>query len=161
VGLFTLNLPATVLHFPAMKKLLALVAVASIAVCAFAQSPVGAWKGKILMDMTKMPKAANAAQQKQMNDAMAKVKAITLNLNMKANKTFTISIPAMMGQPGHTAEGTWVQSGKKITLTSTKEDGKVPKKKEPQVLTIEGNGRKMSMVPPTGGGMDVKIVFSK
>lgn len=144
-----------------MKKFLALVAVASIAVCAFAQSPVGAWKGKIQMDVSKMPKAANPAQQKQMNEAMAKVKAITLNLNMKANKTFTISIPAMMGQPGHTAEGTWTQSGKKVVLTSTKEDGKPPKKKEPQTLTLDGNGRKMTMVPPGGAGMNVKIIFSK
>lgn len=161
LGLFTFKASATVLHFPAMKKLLALVAVASVAVCAFAQSPVGSWKGKILMDTSKMPKAANPQQQKAMNEAFAKVKAVTLTLNVKGNKTFTITIPPMMGQPGHNAEGTWTQKGNTVTMISTKEDGKPSTKKQPQTMTMDGTGRKMTMVPPNGGPMNIKIIFSK
>jgi hypothetical protein len=143
-----------------MKKFLALVVVASVAVCAFAQNPVGTWKGKIQMDASKLPKAKDATQQKQLDAAMAQVRAITITLSLNANKTYKISVPPMGGQPGHTGEGTWVQKGKTLTLSAIKEDGKAPKDKRPQTVTMD-SARKMTMVPPTGGPMGIKIVFAK
>src|SRR5262249_35570637 len=93
---------------PDMKKLAALAVLTLATVAAFAQSPVGSWKGKISVDTSAMPKPQNAQQADMIKKAMDAVSKITLQLNLKGDKTYTISVPPMMGQPAHTSEGKWV-----------------------------------------------------
>lgn len=143
-----------------MKKLVVLLALAAVTVSAFAQNPVGAWKGKVQLEKANLPKAQNAEQQKMIDKMLAQVKSMTLNLNMKANKTFTIDVPSMGGQPGMKGEGTWSQKGNAITLVTTKQNGKPPKTSKPQTMKIEPGARKMTLTN-NEGGQKVSILFSK
>jgi hypothetical protein len=127
---------------------------------AFAQSAVGAWNGKLQLDTSQMPKAKTAEQQKMIDKALAQVRALTLKLNLKADKTFTVSVPPIMGQPTHTASGTWTQKGRTVTMITLKEDGKPPKDKKPQSMTIDPSGKKMVLVAGDGPRAQ-KVVFTK
>ncbi len=142
-----------------MKKfvfVLTLVAVASLSFC---QNPVGAWKGKLNVNTATMPKASTPEQQKMIDKLLAQVKAATLKLDMKANKTFAIQIPSIAGQRARNAEGKWSQSGRTITLITTKEDGKPPKDKKPQKMIIDASGKKMSLTPT--GSKQAAIIFTR
>jgi len=143
-----------------MKKFVAIAALTLLTVAAFAQSPVGSWKGKIKMDASTMPKAQNAQQQEAMNKAMAQLSSMTLMLTMKGDKTYTVSVPGMMGQPAHKSEGKWSQKGNQITMTTVKNDGKPATANKTQTMTIDAGGKKMTMKVPNGPG-NVQIIFSK
>lgn len=135
---------------------------------ALAQNVTGLWKGSLVVDTSKLPKPKDEAQKKQMDAAMAMVRGIKVSLDMKANKTFVMKVtglPQMTGADGkktpegQTAEGTWTQSGNKLTLKVTKSNGAAPKGENPpqQVLILEG-GKKLELTP-TGGGMGGKVIF--
>lgn len=142
-----------------MKKLVVLLAIAAVAVSAIAQNPVGAWKGKIQMDASSMPKAQNAQQQQMIDKMLAQMKSITLGLNVKANKTFTIDVPSVGGQPGMKGEGTWSQKGNSVTLVTTKQNGKPPKNSKPQTLKLE-SAKKM-VLTNMEGPQKVSIIFTR
>jgi hypothetical protein len=144
-----------------MKKFATLLAFAVFAVSAFAQSPLGTWKGKINMDTSSMPKAQNAQQQEMMDKMIAQLKTMVLTLKMNANKTFSINAPSMMGQPARTGEGVWSQKGKAITLTLQKDNGKKMPKPDAQAMTIDASGKKMVLTPKQGGGPKMTITFTK
>jgi hypothetical protein len=141
-----------------MKKIVALLVLATAAVGAFAQSPVGSWNGKLSVDS--MPKAQTPDQQKMVNQIMEQVKKMTFKLNMKANKTFTIDVPAMMGGKAQKAEGTWSQKGSAITLVTTKQNGTAPKNSKPQTMKIDASGKKM-VLNAGEGPRKATITFTK
>ncbi|MBC8063239.1 MAG: hypothetical protein H7Y17_00290 [Chlorobia bacterium] len=143
-----------------MKKFVAILALAVVAVGAFAQNPAGSWKGKLKVDPASMPKAQSPEQQKMMDQVMTQIKTMTFTLNMKPNKTFTILVPSMMGQPAQNGEGTWSQKGKTITLVTTKQNGKAPKNSKPQIMNIDSGGRKM-ILNAGDGPRKATITFTK
>lgn len=142
-----------------MKKLVILFAVVAISAASFAQNPVGAWKGKIAIDTSTLPKPQNAEQKKQMDQGMQQLRSMVLRLNLKANKTFTIDVPAMGPAPAQKGEGTWSQKGNKVTLITTKQNGKAPADSKPQTMTIATGGKKMVLTPP--GPQKVTITFTR
>ncbi len=140
------------------------VTTAAIMTAAIASTNVtGAWKGKILLDVSKMPKAQNPQQQQMMDGVLAGIKKMSINLSLNANKTFTMSASGLpQNAPNKKAEGTWTQSGNALTLKITKEDGKAPTmKQEPQVITVSADGKTLTMVPKNAGPMGGKIVFTR
>ena len=153
-----MQLGTSVLHFCAMKKIVALLVLATVAGGAFAQSPVGSWNGKLSVDS--MPKAQSPEQQKMMAQIMEQIKKMTFKLTMKANKTFKIDVPPMMGGKGQTGEGTWSQKGSAITLVTTKQNGQPPKNSKPQTMTIDSSGKKM-ILKAGEGTQKATITFTR
>lgn len=154
-------------YTPAMKNSLRTFLVLTLAATcalAFAQNVTGAWKGKIKMDMSKMPAPKDEQGKKmmaQVKDMMAK---ITINLTLNANKTYTIKATGIPGkEASQTSEGTWSQSGKSITVTPTKENGKkaTGENAKKQTLTISADGKTISMMVPGAGQMGGSIIFTR
>ena len=136
----------------------------AVAAPGLAQNVVGNWKGKVVLDATKIPKAPNAEAQKRVDAGLAMVKKLQIGLSLRANKTFLATVsggPVGAGKK-QTSEGTWKQSGSTILLTSTKQNGKPAKDNSPQTLTIAPGGRSLTMKPGgKGSAPGVKILFTR
>lgn len=153
-------------------KLLAAVAALSIASISLAQNVTGAWKGKMDLDMSALPKTQNAEQQKAMVEMVKKMMGnMTMNLTLNANKTFSMVVTGIPQNPqsgqkvkDQTAKGTWSMSAGKITLKVTEANGEKPKgENKPQVLTVAKDGKSLTLVPNTPGAQlgKSKIVFRR
>lgn len=141
-----------------------------VAAAAIAQSGVGgAWKGKVQLDESKLPKVTDPKQKEMMNKIIAGVKKMTLHLDLKSNKTFTLKasdvpVPPNGQKPKNdTAEGTWSQKGSVITLKFTKTAGMNPQGgNQPQDLKVLDGGKKLEMIPKTPtGAANGKIIFTR
>jgi len=95
-----------------------------------------------------------------MAQIMEQIKKMTFKLTMKANKTFKIDVPPMMGGKGQTGEGTWSQKGSAITLVTTKQNGQPPKNSKPQTMTIDSSGKKM-ILKAGEGTQKATITFTR
>jgi hypothetical protein len=133
-----------------MKKLVFLLALTAISVAAFAQNPVGTWKGKIQIDKSALAGVQDPKQKEMALKMLSQVEAMTLSLNVKANKTFVVNIPSMAGQPAQSSEGTWTQKGNQVTLVTTKRQGKAVTNDKPKSMTLAPGGKKMVMVANEG-----------
>jgi nitrate reductase beta subunit len=118
------------------------------------------WDGKMVVSKEQADKAAkerglNAEQTKAMMDMMA---SATLPLEMKEDKSFTMSLS------GIPMEGTWTLSGQTVTLTYTKAMGTDVQqiiKDNPQAaemikpipMTVAADGKSMSSKGQAGGDM--------
>jgi hypothetical protein len=133
-----------------------------LASLAMAADPAGTYSGKILIDKSKMPKAPNPEQQKQMDAMFAKIGLMKINLVMKSNKTFTISMEGGPLPKKNDAQGTWSQKGDTVTMKTTKQDGKDVSGANGQVqnLTLSKDGRTLTL-DAAGMGAPGKIVFTK
>ena len=135
---------------------LALIALAAFCTSAFAgPSPVGTWKGHIVLDVAKLPKAPNPQAQKMMDEQIAKAKAAVIKLTFKANKTFTATSTGMPGSD-NSDNGTWTQTGNTVTIKSTKpsKNPQVPTKPT-QNLTLSSDGKTMTL----SAGKMATVVF--
>lgn len=147
-----------------MKTSLRLVlslAFVSVVGLALAQNVTGNWKGKISMDMSKLPAPKDDAGKKmmaQMKDMMAKM---SISLVLNANKTYTVKASGIPGSSAtQTSEGKWTQNGKTLTLTPTKENGKKPKDTKSQNITVSADGKTLKLdIPGVGGGGS--IIFTR
>lgn len=142
-----------------MKKFAIFLAVVAVSAASFAQSPVGAWKGKVKIDRATLPKVTDPEQKKQMETGLKQVESMVFKLNLKANKTFTIEVPALGPAPAQKGEGTWSQKGNKVTLVTTKQNGQPPTNSKPQTMTIDAGGKKMILTPE--GPQKITITFTK
>lgn len=158
------------------KFLSVAVLVGALAVAAVAQSPVGNWKGKLVMNkaevMAKVPKGQNAEQQKQiqaMVDAQfAAMAKMAFNLTLSANKSWKMVVKGLPdpanptgAKKDHVSEGTWSQAGNKVTMTETKENGKPkPKDKDSTKVFTLANANTLSLTE-NQGGMNIKVVFTR
>ncbi len=127
------------------------VAVLGIGACAKETSVVGKWKGKI--DMPE-PKTEQEKAMAKMMEGFAGM--MTPDLDLREDKTFTMNMMIPI-------EGTWVQSGKTVTLTANKIMGMTVDEaqkmaaqqnkgvtqnqdlQKPMILTISEDGKSMSM----------------
>jgi hypothetical protein len=137
-------------------------AFAVLTTAVFAQSVVGAWKGKVSMDLSKFPKAQNPQQQQMIDQMVEQMKKMQISLSLAANKTYTATASGLPGQQGaQKAEGKWTLAGRTLTLTTTKENGKAPKNNKPQKFTLSPDGKKLTMVMEQGGPPGMSLVFTK
>jgi hypothetical protein len=128
---------------------LAVLATVSLA----AQNPVGTWKGKVLLDTSKMPKMTNPDQKKMMDKMLATTRAMVITIVMKSDKTY---VATMTGGPNTPPEGgTWSVKGNTVTMTSKKKGG------QSQPFTLSADGKTMSMSLPAMMGATGKIVLKR
>jgi hypothetical protein len=85
---------------------------AALASAASAADVVGKWTGKLVME----------GSSKAMDAARAQAGNMKVALVLRADKTFSATQTGPTGK--HTSEGVWSLSGKKLTLTARKRDGK-------------------------------------
>ena len=139
-------------------------AVLVFAAASLAVEVTGAWKGQIVIDARQMPKPTDQKQRQAMENGLAMIRRMVIDLNLRPNRTFAVRMSGgPQGQPPRRAEGKWSQSGNRITLSTTTEDGK-PAKKGPnstQTFTLAPNGRTMSMTLPGHGPVTAKMVFRR
>jgi hypothetical protein len=131
---------------------------------ALAQNVTGAWKGRIDIDMSKLPAAKNEEGKKMMEQVKTMLGKMKITLTLNANKTYSMKATGLPNaMKDQTSEGTWKQRGKSVTLTPTKENGKKPtgESAKPVTLTVSADGKKMSMAVPGGAGMGGSLVFTR
>ncbi len=119
---------------------------------ALAASPVGKWKGKVSVSAPPMPANATDAQKKQVEQAMAMVKAMVINMDVKSNKTYVVTVTGGPQQP-KPESGTWAQKGSAVIFTS-------PKSKQGQKMTLSADGKKMT-VTMGAGPQAATVTFTK
>lgn len=132
-----------------MKNLCRFVALGMIVLLAssvLAVNVVGKWKGKVVVDTTKFPKASNPDQQKAMDSGLAMLKKMQFSIDLKANKTY---VAVATNLPGHAGpqkdEGTWKLDGNTLWLTSVKQNGKPAQDKKPKKFLVQDGGKKITL----------------
>ncbi len=155
-----------------MRPLRALSIAATLALCvvSLAANVTGKWKGKVLVDDSKLPKAKSPEQQKQ-RDLMVKViKGTQFSLNLKGDKTWTLDVTISAKGPNgkplsqhHTVDGTWKMDGANVQLTEIHQDGQPSKDRTPETLTPINGGRALRMMPPKGKSPEFMtgIIFTR
>lgn len=133
-------------------------AVFAVASYGLAANVVGVWNGKIQFDMAKIMKNAKPDQKQLIQKGLAGAKKVKIVLTLKADRSFITTVTGSMAGQNTSSEGKWMQSGKTVTLTTTKRAGKPVGKTQSQVLSVAPNGKMMFMPLPGGNG---KIVFSR
>lgn len=143
------------------RRIFVSVLLAALAASILAVGVVGKWKGKINIDASKLPKAANPQQQKSMEAGLASVKKADLTLNLKANKTYIADAKNLPGKTGvERNEGNWKQEGNTLWLTTTRTNGKPVQGKKPQKFLITDGGRKI-VLAAEGMPPFMSIVFTR
>jgi hypothetical protein len=121
---------------------------------------VGAWKGHVEMNMSKMPPAKTPEQKQMMDKVMAQIKKMVINLNMKSDKTFTMTaIGAPPDGKNHTMTGTWSQKGDTVNFVNKTEDGK-PATGNDKTMVGTVSGKSLSLELPGSKG-EGKLVFKR
>lgn len=131
---------------------------------ALAQGVNGVWKGKISVDLSKVPAPKDENGKKMLEQVKTMLGKMKITLNLKPNKTYSMTASGLPNaMKDQTSEGTWKQSGKSVTLTPTKENGKKPtgESAKPVTLTVSADGKKMSMAVPGAGSMGGTLVFTR
>ena len=119
---------------------------------ALAANPVGHWTGKMMIKMPPVPANAPAQQKAMMQKIMTQMASARIMLDLKPNKTFTVSMNGMPQAGAKTESGNWSQKGNVVTTTQSKPGSK------PQSMTLSPDGKKMILVIPGGQG---SVVFTK
>ncbi|MGV3617128.1 MAG: hypothetical protein ACO1SV_17510 [Fimbriimonas sp.] len=124
-----------------------------------AQSPTGAWKGKLKIQFPPIPANAPAEQKAQFAKMKANLDKAVFNLTLNGNKTWKIKATGVpMGPNGDSQEGTWTQTGKKITLKA-KPSAKNPNfTPPPQDAVLSADGKTLTITIPQGRG---SLVFKR
>jgi hypothetical protein len=119
---------------------------------------VGRWTGALQIDESKLPKAENEEQKKQIAEALAVARKIKLDLTLKADQTYAgVTTGAPDGDVR--TEGKWSVQGTTLTLTPIKRDGKAVSGQgaQPRKWTIAKDGRTISMPMPGGQGLTMVL----
>jgi hypothetical protein len=142
--------------------LVAVAATCLLTASAIAQSPVGTWKGKLNMKMPPMPAGMDPKMKAMVEQQMGQLKKMVVNLNMKKDNTYVITTtggPQMAGNDED--KGTWKQSGKTVTITSTKKRKNMGEQK-PQAMTLSNDGKTMTLtLKGPGGASQGAVTFTK
>jgi hypothetical protein len=124
-----------------------------------AQNPAGAWKGKLNIKMPPLPASATPEQKAQYTKGKAQLAKAVLNLNLKANKTWTMTATGVpMGPGGNTQTGTWTVNGRTITLKQNPNPQNPNFTPPPQAATLAPNGKVLTITLPNNMG---SIVFKR
>ncbi len=138
---------------------------AGLAACvAVGQTQIlGTWKGRMEIDASRI-KSQNAAQQKQVRDAvMTMAKGTSMVLTVKPNRTYVVMLTRTTAQGKRTqkVEGTWTFGSGKMILTPAKRDGKPvdPKRATKQEFSLAKDGK--SLVRDLAGIAPGKLVYRR
>lgn len=143
------------------RRFIALAITMSLAASLLAAGITGKWKGKVVLDASKLPGAQNEQQRKQMEAGFAMIKKMVIHLDLKANKTYVADAKNMPGgQPDQHSEGTWKQDGNTLWLTAIRDNGKPANDKKPQRFLIQDKGRKLVMAE-SGMPPGIQIFFTR
>jgi hypothetical protein len=111
-------------------------------------SAAGVWVGKITIP-TAAVKGQDAATKAKVENALTTMRKISIDLRLNSDKTFSWTyngLPVDAGAPKSslTVTGTWKQSASAVTLFSKTKGSKLP-----GTLTVQDEGRHMTMPLPT------------
>lgn len=131
-------------------RLATILCVCALSLAAFAQNVTGKWKGKI--DLSAI-KATTDTEKKQLAMMKQMLEKTYLNLDLKANKSYSVEIGGFPGQKPKTESGTWSQSGRTITV----------KGKKTESMTVSADGKTLTMIPPSNekAPKGMKIIFKR
>lgn len=123
------------------------------AAVALAASPVGTWKGKIVVKVPPMPANVNPQQKAMMTQMLGQIAKAKIVANLKKDGTFTVKTSGMPGpKPSDTTNGKWTQKGNTVTMTESKPGEK------PQNFILSPNGKTMTLALPGGQG---QVIFTR
>lgn len=125
-----------------MKRCFAIFSVVLVAsVWAQTSTVAGNWKGSLKIDRSVMTKVTKAEEKKALTAMLADLETTKVRLSLNANGTYTAKLDG--SKIKQLAEGTYKVAGSKLTMVTTKRDGKaVPaKEQKPNVMTISADGK--------------------
>jgi hypothetical protein len=101
---------------------------------------VGAWKGKLTINFSKIPNANNPQVRPMIERQAAMISKMTMNLNLAKSGSFVLKVGGLPGAGGSkTQTGTWTLKQDQVTLISSE-------KKEPaKTFTLAKNGKAFSL----------------
>lgn len=141
------------------QKLSAVVlAIAVLGTSALAQKPLGAWKGHVEMTMPPLPAGAPPAQAQFRDKMIDQVRKTVIHLTFKAGNKYSLTADMAPGSPSAKArsdEGSWTQSGRTITLKSTKSTASTP----PLKGNISADGKSLVLTASGSGGASARLTF--
>jgi len=119
---------------------------AALAVGAFAaHSPVGTWKGKIKLDLAKVPGSSNPQTHQALLKQQEKISKSTVMLTLSPNHRFEMKVTgAASASLNKTTKGTWSLQGDKLTLLADQ------KGMHPNPFTMAKDGKSFSVSLPNG-----------
>ena len=124
-----------------------------------AQSPVGAWKGKLNIKLPAPKPDATAQQKAEYAKAKAQLAKAVFNLSLKANKTWSLKASGVpMGPNGGEQTGTWALNGKTVTLTGNPNPKNPNFTPPPQNANLSADGKTLTITIPGGMG---SLVFKR
>ena len=124
-----------------LRSVAALVLVATLSAEAIAaHSLVGVWKGKVRFDFSKLPGSNNPLSHRALVKAQARLLQRKVTLTLSPNHRFVMTVSgAAAKSPDQTTNGSWSQTGDKITLLADK------KGTHQNPFTIAKDGKSFSM----------------
>ncbi|MDR3690460.1 MAG: hypothetical protein P4L46_13870 [Fimbriimonas sp.] len=122
---------------------------------AIAGPVTGVWHGHIKVFRQNLPAAPNPQAQAQMNTMIQKQEQMVVNLTLKADHTFTVS---MGGTDKNSQTGTWAQTGASLSLQGVVNGKKMG---TPQVFVVAKNGKSFAMTQKVGGKDAATVTFSR
>lgn len=140
----------------AQRLVLIVTVLTALSASVLASSPVGNWKGHVVIDTSKMQKVKDPKMQQMIDQGIAKAKSMVISLSIKADKTYTASASGS-GAPADKDNGTWKLAGNTLTLTSLKKDSA----QKPQAFTMSSDGKTLTLSLPSGQGASAKVIFKR
>jgi hypothetical protein len=136
---------------PSYKLAVAVATLSIVASSAIAAPKVaGAWKGKLKIDMSKLPKPTDAQQAAMIKQQVAMQQNMVINLNLAANGTFKLTLSGTpMAAQAPTQKGTWKVNGRSLVLTSTD----TPSNGKAQTFTFAKDFKSFTFDIPGGMGV--------
>ncbi len=137
-----------------LKLALAVATLSCVSVSAFGATQVlGAWKGKIHVDIAKLPRANDPKMKPILLQQIAVVAKAAFDLKISKDGTFKMTVSgAPPPAKNETQTGTWSLKGDQLTLMS------LHRKQSAHPFTIAKDGKSFSVDLP--GGM-AKLVFTR
>jgi len=143
------------------SKTLAVTSAAFLVASAMATGVTGVWHGRLKVKLPPQPAGATAEQKKAVVDSVAKAQQINFLLTLKADKTFSMVLSGGMFSKPQTATGNWTQTGSKITVTATKNNGLAAKSAKPQSLVVSKDGKSLAARLPAPQVKQASLTFTR
>jgi hypothetical protein len=149
---------------PRFAPIAAVFAALILCAAASAQStPVGKWKGRMEMAAPPMPANATAEQRKMMEGALKMMRELRIDLTVSNNQTFSLSAKGPQMPKAQTTTGSWSRSGRTVTMTPSRSEGKeIPKAQvRPITLQLSADGKTLTANIPGSPQGSARMIFTR